>query len=137
MYYIYNINNLIITIYISRRRVIASLQSIIMYEYLPSFLGEEVAAYPGYRPDTHPGISHVFQSAAFRSVSIFLLFDNSNITSMYLHYFYHFIYSEKVVTNVASCQRVTQTYLALAPPCEGLRCAAMMDGFPQSGPRKK
>ena len=69
MYYIYNINNLIITIYISRRRVIASLQSIIMYEYLPSFLGEEVAAYPGYRPDTHPGISHVFQSAAFRSVS--------------------------------------------------------------------
>ena len=49
--------------------MIASLQSIIMYEYLPSFLGEEVAAYPGYRPDTHPGISHVFQSAAFRSVS--------------------------------------------------------------------
>jgi len=40
-----------------------------MYEYLPSFLGEEVAAYPGYRPDTHPGISHVFQSAAFRLVS--------------------------------------------------------------------
>ena len=44
-----------------------------MYEYLPSFLGEEVAAYPGYRPDTHPGISHVFQSAAFRSVSTLYL----------------------------------------------------------------
>ena len=69
-----NITSLLyLHIYISRRRVIASLQSIIMYEYLPSFLGEEVAAYPGYRPDTHPGISHVFQSAAFRSaMSIFI-----------------------------------------------------------------
>ena len=37
-----------------------------MYEYLPSFLGEDVSPYPGYKPDTHPGISHVFQSAAFR-----------------------------------------------------------------------
>ena len=52
----------------ARRRVIASLQSIIMYEYLPAFLGTDVAPYPGYSPDTHPGISHVFQSAAFRSV---------------------------------------------------------------------
>ena len=49
-----------------RRRVIASLQSVIMYEYLPSFLGQEVSPYAGYKPDTHPGISHVFQSAAFR-----------------------------------------------------------------------
>ena len=50
----------------ARRRVIASLQSIIMYEYLPAFLGTEVSPYSGYNPDTHPGISHVFQSAAFR-----------------------------------------------------------------------
>ena len=50
----------------ARRRVIASLQSIIMYEYLPAFLGQEVDPYDGYKPDTHPGISHVFQSAAFR-----------------------------------------------------------------------
>eukprot|EP00093_Oithona_nana_P006459 06459.XXX_386344_372891_1 [CDS] Oithona nana genome sequencing. len=50
----------------ARRRVIATLQNIIMYEYLPSLLGEEVAPYAGYKPDVHPGISHVFQSAAFR-----------------------------------------------------------------------
>lgn len=50
----------------ARRRVIASLQSVIMYEYLPSFLGQEVSPFSGYKPDTHPGISHVFQSAAFR-----------------------------------------------------------------------
>ena len=41
-------------------------QNIIMYEYLPAFLGDTVQPYKGYRPDVHPGISHVFQSAAFR-----------------------------------------------------------------------
>lgn len=50
----------------ARRRVIATMQSIIMYEYLPSLLGEGVEPYTGYKPDVHPGISHVFQSAAFR-----------------------------------------------------------------------
>ena len=53
-------------IFFFRRRVIASLQSVIMYEYLPAFLGQAPAPYSGYKPDTHPGISHVFQSAAFR-----------------------------------------------------------------------
>lgn len=52
----------------ARRRVIATMQSIIMYEYLPAFLGTEVEAYDGYKADVHPGISHVFQSAAFRYV---------------------------------------------------------------------
>lgn len=42
------------------------LQNIIMYEYLPSLLGQDLAPYTGYKPDVHPGISHVFQSAAFR-----------------------------------------------------------------------
>jgi hypothetical protein len=38
-----------------------------MYEYLPSLLGEgTVEPYNGYKADVHPGISHVFQSAAFR-----------------------------------------------------------------------
>ncbi len=37
-----------------------------MYEYLPAFLGEEMPKYDGYKADIHPGISHVFQSAAFR-----------------------------------------------------------------------
>ena len=52
----------------ARRMVIASLQNIIMYEYLPTLLGDDdpVAPYSGYKPDIHPGISHVFQSAAFR-----------------------------------------------------------------------
>lgn len=52
----------------ARRLVIASLQNIIMYEYLPLLLGEDepITPYTGYKPDVHPGISHVFQSAAFR-----------------------------------------------------------------------
>ena len=37
-----------------------------MYEYLPAFLGKEVPPYKGYNPDIHPGITHAFQSAAFR-----------------------------------------------------------------------
>jgi len=58
----------------ARRRVIASLQSIIMYEYLPAFIGQEVDPYKGYKPDTHPGVSHVFQSAAFRCKNKYFLF---------------------------------------------------------------
>jgi len=106
----------------ARRLVIASLQNIFLYEYLPTLLGtpspyevgvvagsranstaagavgphaqaanspdarahtqqlqsqaqflqeqssqaDLVTAYSGYKPDLHPGISHVFQSAAFR-----------------------------------------------------------------------
>ncbi|XP_026480513.1 LOW QUALITY PROTEIN: dual oxidase-like [Ctenocephalides felis] len=50
----------------ARRIVVASLQNIIAYEYLPAFLGEELPEYTGYRPDVIPGVSHVFQSAAFR-----------------------------------------------------------------------
>lgn len=41
-------------------------QNIIFYEYLPGFLGEELPEYDGYNQDVHPGISHAFQSAAFR-----------------------------------------------------------------------
>lgn len=37
-----------------------------MYEYLPAFLGEEIPPYEGYRQEIHPGVTHVFQSAAFR-----------------------------------------------------------------------
>ena len=44
------------------------LQNIILYEYLPTLLGDDdpVSPYQGYKPDVHPGVSHVFQSAAFR-----------------------------------------------------------------------
>jgi dual oxidase len=37
-----------------------------MYEYLPLLLEDTIPAYDGYKPDLHPGISHIFQSAAFR-----------------------------------------------------------------------
>jgi len=42
------------------------LQNVIMYEYLPAFLNEDLPPYEGFKPDMHPGITHVFQSAAFR-----------------------------------------------------------------------
>jgi len=41
-------------------------QNIIAYEYIPAFLGTELPEYTGYKLDVHPGISHVFQSSAFR-----------------------------------------------------------------------
>lgn len=37
-----------------------------MYEYVPTLLDESMSPYSGYKPDVHPGISHEFQSAAFR-----------------------------------------------------------------------
>lgn len=50
----------------ARRLVISSMQNIILYEYLPTLFDEPIPEYNGYKPDIHPGISHVFQSAAFR-----------------------------------------------------------------------
>lgn len=46
--------------------VIAPLQNVIVYEYLPALLGEGLKPYTGYNADVHPGISHLFQAAAFR-----------------------------------------------------------------------
>jgi dual oxidase len=50
----------------ARRVVVASFQNIIVYEYLPAFLDASLPPYPGYQQDVHPGISHLFQAAAFR-----------------------------------------------------------------------
>lgn len=50
----------------ARRIVIASIQNVIMYEYLPALMGSGMPEYSGYNPDTHPGVSHMFQAAAFR-----------------------------------------------------------------------
>lgn len=50
----------------ARRIVIASIQNIIAYEYIPAFIGQPLPEYTGYKQDIHPGITHVFQSAAFR-----------------------------------------------------------------------
>lgn len=41
-------------------------QNIILYEYLPAFLDEKIPPYEGYKQEVHPGITHAFQSAAFR-----------------------------------------------------------------------
>ncbi|KAG1681999.1 Dual oxidase [Nymphon striatum] len=50
----------------ARRKVVASLQSIVAYEFIPALLQEDLDTYTGYKPEVHPGVSHVFQSAAFR-----------------------------------------------------------------------
>lgn len=51
----------------ARRLVVASMQSIILYEFLPAFLGtSDIDKYDGYKPHVHPGVSHGFQGAAFR-----------------------------------------------------------------------
>ncbi|XP_017784906.1 PREDICTED: dual oxidase isoform X2 [Nicrophorus vespilloides] len=50
----------------ARRIVIASIQNIIFYEYLPAFLGQEMPEYEGYKQEVHPGVTHVFQTSAFR-----------------------------------------------------------------------
>jgi dual oxidase len=42
------------------------LQKITAYEYIPAFLGKKLPPYTGYKVDVHPGVSHVFQSSAFR-----------------------------------------------------------------------
>ena len=54
----------------ARRFVIATLQNIIMYEFLPALLNHEqpLSPYTGYKPGLPPGIAHVFSAAAFRSL---------------------------------------------------------------------
>uniref|UniRef100_A0A0K0DSC4 NAD(P)H oxidase (H2O2-forming) n=1 Tax=Strongyloides stercoralis TaxID=6248 RepID=A0A0K0DSC4_STRER len=53
----------------ARRMVIASLQNIILYEFLPEVLGikkDEIPKYGKYNAHIPPGISHSFATAAFR-----------------------------------------------------------------------
>ncbi|KAH9629502.1 hypothetical protein HF086_015832 [Spodoptera exigua] len=50
----------------ARRIVIASLQNIILNEYVPAFLGVPLPPYKGYRADVAPGVTHSFAVAAFR-----------------------------------------------------------------------
>ncbi|ELU01203.1 hypothetical protein CAPTEDRAFT_159209 [Capitella teleta] len=50
----------------ARKLVIAHHQKIVMYDWIPAWLGTEVSEYKGYNPSVHPGIAHVFQSAAMR-----------------------------------------------------------------------
>ncbi|XGW18396.1 hypothetical protein V3C99_002767 [Haemonchus contortus] len=50
----------------ARRWLIATLQKIIFYDFLPALINEEVKPYTKYMPHVPPGISHAFAAAAFR-----------------------------------------------------------------------
>ncbi|XP_066271340.1 dual oxidase 2-like isoform X5 [Branchiostoma lanceolatum] len=52
----------------ARKWVIATHQKIVLYDWLPDFLGEnrKPEVYKGYSSAVHPGVTHVFQSAAMR-----------------------------------------------------------------------
>uniref|UniRef100_A0A0N5APC8 NAD(P)H oxidase (H2O2-forming) n=1 Tax=Syphacia muris TaxID=451379 RepID=A0A0N5APC8_9BILA len=52
----------------ARRWVIATLQKIILYDFVPALLAdpEAIPAYTGYKPHVPPGVSHAFAAAAFR-----------------------------------------------------------------------
>ncbi|XP_063423293.1 dual oxidase-like isoform X1 [Mytilus trossulus] len=54
--------------YNTRRNVIASLQKIIMYDWLPDLLGVGIKPYTGYRSSLEPGISSVFDAAAIKYI---------------------------------------------------------------------
>ncbi|XP_052282724.1 dual oxidase 2-like isoform X1 [Dreissena polymorpha] len=59
---------------LARKKVIATHQNIVLYEWLPMWLqvnssmvlSQVVPPYSGYNPNIHPGIAQEFQSAAFR-----------------------------------------------------------------------
>ncbi|CAJ0580698.1 unnamed protein product, partial [Mesorhabditis spiculigera] len=52
----------------ARRWVVATLQKIVMYDFVPALLADEAAVppYRAYQPHVPPGISHAFATAAFR-----------------------------------------------------------------------
>lgn len=50
----------------ARKWVIATLQNIIVNQWLPAFLGESLLKYSKYDPSIDPSISNAFQSAAMR-----------------------------------------------------------------------
>ncbi|MGH0157964.1 UNVERIFIED_CONTAM: hypothetical protein FKN15_053552 [Acipenser sinensis] len=50
----------------ARKWVIAALQNIVFYEWLPVYLGQSVPVYPGYQKYVDPGISPEFQAAAMQ-----------------------------------------------------------------------
>ncbi|GCC37242.1 hypothetical protein chiPu_0015744 [Chiloscyllium punctatum] len=50
----------------ARKWVIASFQNIVLYEWLPKYLGTNIPDYTGYKAFVDPGISPEFQAAAIR-----------------------------------------------------------------------
>eukprot|EP00171_Calliarthron_tuberculosum_P022438 IDg22438t1 len=51
---------------VARRIVIAQLQAIVFFDFLPAVLGKDLPAYKGYRPDVDPRIADEFSTAAYR-----------------------------------------------------------------------
>ncbi|XP_053408593.1 dual oxidase-like isoform X3 [Mercenaria mercenaria] len=56
------------TFSLARQWVIASLQSVIMYEWLPELLGESLPKYTGYKSDIYPDVTSIFDAAAMRYI---------------------------------------------------------------------
>uniref|UniRef100_UPI00398F1C9E dual oxidase 2-like isoform X2 n=1 Tax=Pristiophorus japonicus TaxID=55135 RepID=UPI00398F1C9E len=53
----------------ARKQVIATFQNILLYEWLPAFIGQNVSMYGGYKKQVDPGISPEFQAAAIRIIN--------------------------------------------------------------------
>lgn len=52
----------------TRHWVIASLQNIIMYEWLPQLLGQSLPEYTGYKSDIYPDVTSLFDAAAIKYI---------------------------------------------------------------------
>jgi len=50
----------------ARKMVIAHVQHIVFYEFLPTILGQQMPAYAGYDPTKNPGIFDFFSTVAYR-----------------------------------------------------------------------
>uniref|UniRef100_A0A4W3IDZ9 NAD(P)H oxidase (H2O2-forming) n=1 Tax=Callorhinchus milii TaxID=7868 RepID=A0A4W3IDZ9_CALMI len=68
----------------ARKRVIATLQNIALYEWLPAYLGTNVSNYNGYKKFVDPGISPGFQAAAMRFDYLYgpLKFSRSDLVAL-------------------------------------------------------
>lgn len=63
-----NMTSAVDVFYKARQWLIASMQNIIMYEWLPKLLNAPVPPYEGYRGNLEPGITSVFDAAAIRYI---------------------------------------------------------------------
>ncbi|XP_052805242.1 dual oxidase-like isoform X3 [Mya arenaria] len=56
----------------ARQMVIASLQNVIVYEWVPLLLGESLPPYTGYKSDIYPDVTALFDAAAIRYIMTLL-----------------------------------------------------------------
>ncbi|XP_062858438.1 dual oxidase 1 [Trichomycterus rosablanca] len=78
----------------ARKRVIATFQSIVLYEWLPAYLGVSMPPYPGYQKSVDPGVSPEFQ-ITFMSIGLSLVPPGVYMRNRTCHY-------RKVVNNDGS-----------------------------------